>query len=73
MHERRDVMNWIWTTTLNPEQNGGHNIVLLDGDRWINARAVASIRAEPMTYLWYSAQKLAYLWIGRPAGAATDR
>jgi 4-amino-4-deoxy-L-arabinose transferase-like glycosyltransferase len=42
----------------------GYDIFSIEGDRYFNARAIASIQAEPAIYAWYSLQKLAFFWIG---------
>ena len=58
----------IWKTELNEERNGGYDPFSIEGDRYFNTRAIASIRAEPQIYVWYALQKLGYFWIGHPAG-----
>lgn len=67
MAKKPNAMLRVWDEELNPDRNGGHNPVTLEGDRYFNARALASIRAEPGVYAWYSLQKLAFFWIGHPA------
>jgi hypothetical protein len=67
MRRQPDAINWIWGSVLNPQQNGGMNVLTVDGDREITARALRSIRAEPGVYLWYCVQKVGYFWIGHPA------
>jgi hypothetical protein len=57
----------IWTVELNGARNGGHDPTSWEGDRYFTRRAVASIRADPLTYAWYSAQKLVYYWTGHPS------
>jgi hypothetical protein len=66
MQARPNAMAWIWDEDLNPTR-GGPDIATVEGDRQVNARAMASIRNEPLTYAWYGLQKLAYFWIGHPA------
>lgn len=67
MQRTPNAMLRVWDTELNPAKNGGHNPSTIEGDRYFNARAVASIRAEPAVYARYSLQKLAYFWLGHPA------
>lgn len=67
MQQKQNAMTKIWDEELNPARNGGINPVTVEGDRYFNARAIASIKAEPGVYAWYSLQKLLYFWIGHPA------
>jgi 4-amino-4-deoxy-L-arabinose transferase-like glycosyltransferase len=67
MQQKPNAIIQVWDEELNPERNGGINPITIEGDRYFNARAIASIRAEPGVYAWYSLQKLAYFWIGHPA------
>lgn len=65
--EQGRTINDIWPEYLDPRNNGGHDPWTIEGNRYFNERALASIRAEPHIYLWYAAQKLVYFWIGNPA------
>lgn len=67
MKQKPNAIVRIWDEELNPERNGGHNPLTIEGDRYFTARGIASIRAEPGIYAWYSLQKLAFFWIGHPA------
>jgi hypothetical protein len=67
MERTPNAMLQVWDHELNPAWNGGHDPMTVEGDRYFNARAMASIRAEPAVYAWYSLQKLAFFWIGHPA------
>ena len=67
MAKKPNAMLRVWDDELNPERNGGHDPMTIEGDRYFTARAKASIRAEPGVYAWYSLQKLAFFWIGHPA------
>jgi hypothetical protein len=67
MEQKQNAMLEVWNEELNPARNGGINPITIEGDRYFNARAIASIRSEPGTYVWYSLQKLAFFWIGHPA------
>ncbi len=62
-----NAMLAVWDHELNPAENGGHNPITIEGDRYFNERAKASIRAEPLVYAWYSLQKPAFFWVGHPA------
>lgn len=57
----------IWENELNPETNGGHEPTTWEGDRYFTRRALQSIRERPLTYTWYSLQKIIYYWIGHPS------
>ena len=57
----------IWSVELNATLNGGHEPTSWEGDRYFTRRALASIRAEPLTYAWYSMQKVIYYWAGHPS------
>jgi hypothetical protein len=57
----------VWDKELNPARNGGHDPMLIEGDRYFMKRAIASIVREPGVYLWYALQKLVFFWIGSPA------
>jgi 4-amino-4-deoxy-L-arabinose transferase-like glycosyltransferase len=67
MKQQENVILKVWDEELNPTLNRGHDPLTIEGDRYFNARAMASIRAEPGLYVWYSLQKLAFFWIGHPA------
>jgi hypothetical protein len=67
MKKKKNAKLRIWDEELNPERNGGINPLTIEGDRYLNDRAIASILAEPKIYAWYSLQKLAFFWIGHPA------
>jgi hypothetical protein len=54
----------IWANELNPKKNGGHDPFSIEGGDYFNARAKASIRAEPWVYLEYCLKKPFYLWFG---------
>jgi 4-amino-4-deoxy-L-arabinose transferase-like glycosyltransferase len=54
----------IWANELNPKKNGGHDPFSIEGGDYFNARAKASIRAEPLVYLEYCLKKPFYLWFG---------
>jgi 4-amino-4-deoxy-L-arabinose transferase-like glycosyltransferase len=56
----------IWSKQLNPKVNGGKDPFSIEGNRYFTDRAIASIKAEPGVYVWYSLQKLFYFWIGNP-------
>ncbi|WP_445242348.1 hypothetical protein [Microcoleus sp. S13_C5] len=43
----------IWQEELNSARNGGHDAFTIEGDRYFNKRAIASIVREPAVYLWY--------------------
>jgi hypothetical protein len=43
-----------------------HNPTSVEGDRWWTARAIRSIRREPLTYLRYAAEKVVTYWVGDP-------
>ncbi len=66
MEQNHDLVQ-IWNEQLNPKLNGGYDAFTIVGDRYFAARAIASIKAEPGVYAWYSLQKLAFFWIGHPA------
>jgi 4-amino-4-deoxy-L-arabinose transferase-like glycosyltransferase len=70
MEQEKDALITVWSEELNPAHNGGHDPLTIEGDRYFNERAIASIRAEPGLYIWYSLQKLAYFWIGHPGSIA---
>jgi hypothetical protein len=57
----------IWEQELNAKVNGGHDVSTIAGDRWFTRRGVRSIVDRPFVYGWYSAHKVAYLWLGSPA------
>jgi 4-amino-4-deoxy-L-arabinose transferase-like glycosyltransferase len=67
MRMKKNAKIRVWEEELNPERNGGIDPLTIDGDRYFNDRAIASILSEPKIYAWYSLQKLAYFWIGHPA------
>jgi 4-amino-4-deoxy-L-arabinose transferase-like glycosyltransferase len=67
METTPNAMLKVWDRQLNPDWNGGHDPMTIEGDRYFNARAVAAIRAEPWLYVKYSLQKLAFFWVGHPA------
>ncbi len=56
----------MWSTFLDPNENGGHDPFSVDGSKYFTNRAIASIKSEPLTYIRYSAQKAVYFWIGQP-------
>lgn len=57
----------VWKTDLNPAVNGGHSPHTIEGDRYFHRRAMDSIKAEPVLWVWYCVQKSIFLWIGNPA------
>lgn len=56
----------VWATDLDPAVNGGLEPESVAGTEAFNARALASIRAEPGTYLLYTLHKALYFWLGHP-------
>jgi hypothetical protein len=67
MKKKPNALLRIWGEELNPERNGGHNPLTIEGDRYFTNRGIASIKAEPSIYVWYSLQKLVFFWVGHPA------
>ena len=67
MKQKQNASARVWDEELNPARNGGYDPFTIEGDRYFRARAIASIRAEPGVYVWYSLQKLVFFWIGHPA------
>ena len=57
----------IWENELNGAVNGGHYPASIEGDRWFTRRAIDSIEHDPLTYARYSAEKVAWFWIGHPS------
>jgi 4-amino-4-deoxy-L-arabinose transferase-like glycosyltransferase len=57
----------IWANELNAQRNGGHSVSTPAGDAYFTRRGLTSIRAHPLTYLWYSAQKSVFFWLGQPS------
>ena len=56
----------MWSTYLDPDNNGGIDPFSVAGSHYFTHRAIASIESDPLTYAWYSVQKAAYFWIGHP-------
>jgi 4-amino-4-deoxy-L-arabinose transferase-like glycosyltransferase len=57
----------IWDHELNSQVNGGHSVATPEGDAYFTRRGIDSIKAHPVTYLWYSTQKIAFFWLGHPS------
>lgn len=66
MDQQLDALT-IFDQYIDPNANGGHNPFSVEGSDYFAARGLASIRAEPVTYLWYTAQKPLFFWFGHPA------
>jgi len=64
-NQKRTMVD-IWAKELNPNLNGGHDPLTIEGDRYFSKRAFTSIFAEPGIYIWYSLQKAVYFWLGNP-------
>jgi 4-amino-4-deoxy-L-arabinose transferase-like glycosyltransferase len=62
--QRRPDMLDIWSNELNPQRNGGYDPHTIEGDRYFTQCGIQSIRAEPIVYVIYSLQKIAYFWVG---------
>ena len=56
----------IWANELDPQRNGGHDPLTIEGDQYFTQRGLQSIRAEPMVYVIYVLKKVAYVWLGNP-------
>lgn len=63
VQDKRNLLR-IWDEYMQPKRNGGHDPFSIEGDRYFKKRAIASIKAEPGVYIWYSLQKLAFFWFG---------
>jgi 4-amino-4-deoxy-L-arabinose transferase-like glycosyltransferase len=64
---RTKTYEQIWREDLNAAHNGGHNPFTHEGEQYFNARAIASIKSEPLVYAKYCAKKFIYFWLGNPA------
>lgn len=56
----------VWTKVIFDQHDAMPDPGGIDGDRAWSARAVRSIRAEPLVYLRYSAEKAVTFWVGDP-------
>ncbi len=56
----------IWQEYLDPATNGGYDVTQIDGDRYFTARGLASIRAEPGVFAWYTLLRFPFFWFGHP-------
>jgi 4-amino-4-deoxy-L-arabinose transferase-like glycosyltransferase len=56
----------VWKEKIYPPNWREHDPMSVQGDRYWTARALRSIRAEPLTYLRYAAEKTVTYWVGDP-------
>lgn len=64
IHEKGYTYMRIWSEVIYGPNWREHDPTSLEGDRYWTARAIASIKSDPGTYLKYAAEKTATYWVG---------
>jgi 4-amino-4-deoxy-L-arabinose transferase-like glycosyltransferase len=66
LHEQGYTYIRVWSEVIYGPEWREHDPTSVTGDRWWTARALRSIRQDPLTYLRYAGEKLATYWVGDP-------
>jgi 4-amino-4-deoxy-L-arabinose transferase-like glycosyltransferase len=66
IHEQGMRFGQIWDDVLYKAGPDWHDPRTVEGDRWWNARGIASIKAAPLAYLRCCMTRSAWFWIGDP-------
>ena len=66
IHDYGYTYDRIWSEVIYGPNWREHDPTSIEGDRYWTARALRSIRDDPLTYLRFSAEKLVTFWTGDP-------
>jgi 4-amino-4-deoxy-L-arabinose transferase-like glycosyltransferase len=66
LHDQGYTYRRVWSEVIYGPGWEEHNPTSVEGDRWWTARAIRSIKADPLTYLKYAVEKVGTYWVGDP-------
>ncbi|HSE65528.1 MAG TPA: hypothetical protein VLB12_00990, partial [Gemmatimonadales bacterium] len=66
VHDQGYTYMQVWTEVIYGPGWEEHDPTSVEGDRWWTARAIRSIKADPLTYLKFAVEKAGTYWVGDP-------
>ncbi|HEU5154164.1 MAG TPA: glycosyltransferase family 39 protein [Gemmatimonadales bacterium] len=66
LHDQGYTYMRIWSEVIYGPGWQQHDPTSVEGDRWWTARAIRSIKADPLTYLKFATEKAGTYWVGDP-------